>query len=205
MATYSKTLLAFPDGFTQAQSQVIFLQDTLTAGSATNPQASFNSCSGWYNSIPKLCLSGSSSTIICPLISVNGFDEAYLYPVNASAATAALDIYLIWGDNQLGGESSRWLVQHFYSTGTMTTSSGGMPMTSAGGTAYTTFTGLGTPTTGMSKILEDTVGCTTSVFGGTSSQAQVYGFPHLGGADYMAICSAAPAAANKVNCYVRLG
>lgn len=207
MATYSKTFLAFPDGFTQPNGQAIFLQDSLIAGVATNPQASFGSSaqSGWYNSLPKPCLSGAAGVQVASLIPVTGYDEAYLMPVNASGSTAAIDIYGIWGDYQSGGNSVRWLVQLFYSTGTMLTSATGMVMPSISGTAYRTFTGVGTPTTGMNKVLDDTIGCSTSPLAGSSTTPQVYGFPHLGGADYLAICAGGPAADTILNCYVRLG
>lgn len=208
MATYSKTFLAFPDGFVQNNGQSIFLQDSLPiTGIATNPQASFNSNaqSGWYRSLPKVCLSGAPATQVASLIPVAGYDEAYLMPVNASGSTAAIDIYGIWGDYQSGGDSVRWLVQLFYSTGIMTSSTAGCPMPSINGTAYRSFTGLGTPTTGMNKVLDDTIGCTTSPLAGSSTTPQVYGFPHLGGADYLAICAGGPASDTILNCYVRLG
>lgn len=207
MATYSKTFLAFPEGFTQTVSQALFLQDSLVAGTATNPQASFvpSAQSGWYNSLPKPCLSGAAGTQVASLIPVSGYDEAYLMPVNASGSTSVLDIYGIWGDYQSGGDSVRWLVQLLYSTGTMTSSATGMPMLSKNGTAYRTFTGVGTPSTAFSKVLDDTIGCSTSALAGSTTTAQVYGFPHLGGAEYLAICAGGPAADTILNCYVRLG
>jgi hypothetical protein len=210
MSAYSKTFLAFPDGFIQADSQTICLADPTIpfVSSAPNPQASYVAAnqSGWYRGIPRIVLSGNTAIQVAPLIPCLGYEEVYLMPVSASGQTHDLSLYAIYGDYSSGGEATRWLVQYLYGTGTMATSATKLEMPSPAGTAYKTYSGLGTAVTAFSAALDGVIGCTTTAVAGSATVPQVYAFPHLGGADYLAICAASPAASTDTfNCYVRLG
>lgn len=207
MAAYSKTFLAFPDGFSQPASTALHLADSASTNSPANPLSSYSGLeqSGWYKNLPRVQLSNSATLQVASLIPCLGYEEAYMMPVNASASAHDVSFYAIYGDYASGGEATRWLVQLLYGTGTMTSSAAGLPMPSAGGTAYRTFTGLGTAVPGFSAALDSVIGCTTSAIAGSASVPQTYSFPHLGGADYLVICASGPAAALSFNCYVRLG
>lgn len=207
MAAYSKTFLAFPDGFSQPASTALHLADSASTNSPANPLSSYSGLeqSGWYKNLPRVQLSNSATLQVASLIPCLGYEEAYMMPVNASASAHDVSFYAIYGDYASGGEATRWLVQLLYGTGTMTSSAAGLPMPSAGGTAYRTFTGLGTAVPGFSAALDSVIGCTTSAIAGSASVPQTYSFPHLGGADYLAICASGPSAALSFNCYVRLG
>ena len=207
MAAYSKTFLAFPDGFSQPASTAIHLADSSITSGIPNPLVSYAGLeqSGWYKNLPRVLMSNSATLQVASLIPCLGYEEAYKMPVNASASAHDVSFYAIYGDYSSGGEATRWLVQLLYGTGTMTSSATGLPMTSAAGTAYRTFTGLGTAIPGFNAALDSVIGCTTSAIAGSTTTPQVYSFPHLGGADYLAICASGPSAALSFNCYVRLG
>ena len=207
MAAYSKTFLAFPDGFSQTATQTIMLVDSSLTSTPPNPQASNVAAaqSGWYKDLPKIVLSGNTSLQIASLIPCLGYEEAYLMPVSASGATHTFDLYAIYGDYASGGEATRWLVQYMYGTGTMATSASMLAMPSPAGTAYKTFSGLGTAVPAFSAALDGVIGCATTPLAGSATVPQVYAFPHLGGADYLAICASTNASATLFNCYVRLG
>lgn len=205
MAAYSKTFLAFPDGLNQTAGQTIMLVDSSLTSTPPNPQASYTFQSGWYKNLPKIVFSGNTSLQIASLIPCLGYEEAYLMPVSASGATHNFDLYAIYGDYASGGEATRWLVQYMYGTGTMATSASMLAMHSPAGTAYKTFSGLGTAVTAFSAALDGVIGCATTAVAGSATVPQVYAFPHLGGADYLAICANTFAADAVANCYVRLG
>jgi hypothetical protein len=58
MAAYSKTFLAFPDGFSQPASIALHLADSAATTSPANPATSYSGLeqSGWYKSLPMVLI-----------------------------------------------------------------------------------------------------------------------------------------------------
>lgn len=214
MAVFSPTVLSYPDGYTLAASQNLILQDNILSSTANNPLNSSAPAdlSGWYDNLPSIVVANATTTRVASPIPCSGFEEAYIYPVNALAgASVQFAVYLIWGDKMASGTSNRYFAQLTYdlSTAMGATNASYLTMRSPGGINYKTYGAIGTGRTNFSAILDSTAGCQTAQSpGGTASPYTPYtlGLAHLGGADYMAIVGNTYASgAHQPNFFVRFG
>lgn len=196
MAHLSPTVLALPDGYQKPAGNTIhFLNNTSTVSGAQ---------SGWYSAVPRIVASGSNTTVLASAIECTGYDEAYIYPVALTGQeTMSLSVYGIFGDRQSGMNSKRWMAHKFCDL-SCAVSTGGLAMTSAGGTAYLASQAL-TLTAGFTTVIDGVIGCTTTKVDGTSVSPAVLGISHLAGAEYIIITMAATTNAFTGNAYVRFG
>lgn len=213
MAVFSPTVLAYPDGYSLAQNQNLILQDNILSTTASNPlnTSVINDLSGWYDNLPSIVAANATTTRVASPIPCAGFEEAYIYPVNATTGAAcAFSIYLIWGDKMAAGTSVRYFAQLTWATTALgVTATTYTPMRSPGGIVYRTYGAVGTVTNAMSAMLDSIAGCqTTQLPGGTTSPLtpNTVGLSHLGGADYIAIVGNTYAtSAHQPNFFVRFG
>jgi hypothetical protein len=196
MAHLSPTVLAFPDGYQKPSGQTIHFLG--------NPSAVSGSQSGWYSAVPQIVASGAPTIAIGQAIECTGYDEVYIYPVALTGQeTMSLSVYGIYGDRQSGMTSTRWMA-HKLCDLSCAVSTGGLAMTSAGGTAYLASQAL-TFTGAFTTVIDAVVGCTTTKVDGTAQSPAVLGISHIAGAEYIIIAMGSTNNAFTGNAYVRFG
>ena len=161
MATYSPTVIAYPNG--TATTSGVFLP-----GAGTHLTGE-----GIATGI------GSIGFIEC-----NGYDECHLMPLGgATGDTPTLAVFAFYGDRQNGGVNRRYTVKLLLSM----TNAGGAGGFSINWDGTTYFTKNPTVTAAYTNVLDGTVGCTTTTQAGTGTLMGTVGIAHLGGADYIAV------------------
>jgi len=190
MATYSPTVLIYPETFNGMVTGVIIKG---TAGASSGE--------GVFDSIP--VLSDTTNLIDVPIIPCAGFDELYFMPLgDAAGGTNTYYIYGIYGDRQSGGDNIQYHSKLIV-TVTGTHLAGGLTYTTKNGTSFATKTT--TKTDGFNTVLDSLIGCTSALQAGSSSSYGIVGIPHLGGADYIAVACVAGTGTFRANALVRFG